>query len=235
MDRQHALTAMPFHCAFLKPHPQPHPPLSSPLSSHTNLQADLKYQTSLSHEPILAPWYNPKHPRPDIPSSALFTLNHQRTQYITRELERWNATAATTSTGRPFDAIISPVTPGPAFGHDEFQYAYTGWVNLADYASVAFPVTTADGAMDGWGVGEGEGEGEGGADGGWGEEEKKVWDACKLPFMRLRGCNGFFVGILVRGRFSEAEGRARGGMYCPRAHVFLLEKATSCVPWVRRS
>ena len=43
---------------------------------------------------------------------------HKRRQVLRKEyLDRWEATADTTSTGRPVDAIISPVAPWAAPPH----------------------------------------------------------------------------------------------------------------------
>ena len=64
-------------------------------------------------------------------------------------MEYWNSTAKETSTGRPVDAVLSPVAPWPAAREAKYKYyGYTTWVNALDYTSVAFPVTTVDKSID---------------------------------------------------------------------------------------
>jgi amidase len=64
-------------------------------------------------------------------------------------LEYWNSTASETSTGRPIDAIISPLAPFPAARPKLYAYyGYTTWVNLLDYTSVVVPITNVDKALD---------------------------------------------------------------------------------------
>lgn len=61
----------------------------------------------------------------------------------------WNSTASKTSTGRPIDAIISPIAPFPAARPKMYgYYGYTTWVNLLDYTSVVVPVTTVNKSVD---------------------------------------------------------------------------------------
>jgi amidase len=64
-------------------------------------------------------------------------------------MEYWNGTAKETSTGRPVDAVISPLAPWPAARREKYKYyGYSTWVNALDYTSVAFPVTNVDKAID---------------------------------------------------------------------------------------
>ena len=64
-------------------------------------------------------------------------------------MEYWNSTAKQTSTGRPVDAVISPLAPWPAARREKYKYyGYSTWVNALDYTSVAFPVTNVDKSVD---------------------------------------------------------------------------------------
>lgn len=64
-------------------------------------------------------------------------------------MEFWNSTAAFTTTGRPVDAVISPVAPWPAARVNGYHYyGYSTWVNLLDYTSVVVPVTRVDKNVD---------------------------------------------------------------------------------------
>ncbi|KAJ4403175.1 hypothetical protein N0V91_006752 [Didymella pomorum] len=64
-------------------------------------------------------------------------------------MEYWNSTAKETSTGRPVDAVISPLAPWPAARREKYKYyGYSTWVNALDYTSVAFPVTIVDKSVD---------------------------------------------------------------------------------------
>ncbi|KAF2623571.1 amidase [Macroventuria anomochaeta] len=64
-------------------------------------------------------------------------------------MEYWNSTAKETSTGRPVDAVISPLAPWPAAREAKYKYyGYSTWVNALDYTAVAFPVTNVDKSID---------------------------------------------------------------------------------------
>ena len=64
-------------------------------------------------------------------------------------MDYWNATASSTSTGEPIDAIISPLAPFAAARPETYRYyAYSVWGNLLDYTSVVIPVTTASRKID---------------------------------------------------------------------------------------
>ncbi|KAL6301007.1 general amidase [Sparassis latifolia] len=80
----------------------------------------------------------------------LWQLHKEKRAIRKSHLDHWEATATRTGTGRPVDAIISPVAPYTACPHgcnsDAF---YTTFCNALDYTSCAFPVTYADAALDG--------------------------------------------------------------------------------------
>ncbi|KAI0029809.1 general amidase [Vararia minispora EC-137] len=75
---------------------------------------------------------------------------HKRRQVLRKEyLDQWQATATTTSTGRPVDAIISPTAPWAAPPHGKNTNAdYTRVYNALDYVACVFPVTKVDPAID---------------------------------------------------------------------------------------
>lgn len=64
-------------------------------------------------------------------------------------MEYWNSTVKDTTTGRPVDAVISPLAPWPAARKTRYKYyGYSTWVNALDYTSVVFPVTNVDKSID---------------------------------------------------------------------------------------
>lgn len=82
-------------------------------------------------------------------ASEIAETNVQMRQLKKEYMEYWNSTAKTTSTGRPVDAVISPLAPWPAARREKYKYyGYTTWVNALDYSTVAFPVTHVDKSID---------------------------------------------------------------------------------------
>ena len=67
-----------------------------------------------------------------ITAPELWILQIRRSEIAKEYLDTWNNTATLTKSGRPIDAIISPVTPYPAVLHDEFKagVAYSAVWNL---------------------------------------------------------------------------------------------------------
>lgn len=62
----------------------------------------------------------------------MWQLQLQRSEYMKTYLDHWTASKATTSTGRPVDFVLSPVTPYAACKHDTYEYVgYTGVWNGA--------------------------------------------------------------------------------------------------------
>ena len=77
-------------------------------------------------------------------------VNITKREFQKEYMDRWNATKDITGTGRPIDAIISPVAPFPAARPTRYTYySYSTWVNLLDYSSCVVPVTTVDKSVDG--------------------------------------------------------------------------------------
>ncbi|ODO01726.1 hypothetical protein I350_06553 [Cryptococcus amylolentus CBS 6273] len=76
-------------------------------------------------------------------------VNKRKLAYRKRHLDHWNATSARTSTGRPIDAIISPIAPYAAPPHGENTYVgYTAIWNFLDNVAAVFPVTKVDPVRD---------------------------------------------------------------------------------------
>ncbi|TFY53149.1 hypothetical protein EVJ58_g9615 [Rhodofomes roseus] len=92
----------------------------------------------------------------------LWQLHKQKRDLRKSHLDHWEATVARTRTGRPVDAIISPVAPYTAcphgcnsyvvpFGAARFAFTdafYTTMTNTLDYTTSVFPVTCADAELD---------------------------------------------------------------------------------------
>ncbi|SPQ27180.1 4d5488d3-8290-446a-b4cc-13cd47e22ab9 [Thermothielavioides terrestris] len=69
--------------------------------------------------------------------------------YRNRYNDYWMASAQRTGTGRPVEAVISPVTPYAAILPGKFKYSqYTSSLNVLDLPSVVIPVTFANKAVD---------------------------------------------------------------------------------------
>ncbi|GAA6022599.1 hypothetical protein JCM10207_003919 [Rhodosporidiobolus poonsookiae] len=76
-------------------------------------------------------------------------LNRAKEQYQQEFLAQWRSTAASTSTGRPIDALLCPVTSTPAYvPGTAFWAGYTGMFNLLDLPACAVPVTKVDPTLD---------------------------------------------------------------------------------------
>lgn len=70
---------------------------------------------------------------------------HQRALLAQRWLERWQATKASTGTGRPIDALMMPSTPFPAIRHNGgYPWHYGALSPLLDLTTGVFPVTKVD-------------------------------------------------------------------------------------------
>ncbi|KAG6863531.1 hypothetical protein C0993_011189 [Termitomyces sp. T159_Od127] len=85
------------------------------------------------------------------PTSAyqLWQLHKKKRDLRQSYLEHWLATVGETGTGRPVDAIISPVAPFTAVPHGEDRYvAYTMVWNVLDYPALVIPVSKVDPALD---------------------------------------------------------------------------------------
>ncbi|GEQ67913.1 hypothetical protein JCM33374_g1579 [Metschnikowia sp. JCM 33374] len=87
---------------------------------------------------------------PEMKVGELWDLHSERTALAKKYLDRWNATASKTSTGKPIDAIIMPATPFPGNPNGKFHdyVGYTSPFNLLDYSAGTFPVTRVDKNID---------------------------------------------------------------------------------------
>ncbi|KAI0075922.1 general amidase [Panus rudis PR-1116 ss-1] len=89
-------------------------------------------------------------PNPEHKSAYELWQLHKEKRILRKSyLDHWEATVSRTGTGRPVDAIISPVAPYTAVPHgcnsDAF---YTTLFNILDYAAAVFPVTFVDKEVD---------------------------------------------------------------------------------------
>ncbi|KAG8780767.1 hypothetical protein FRC15_009276 [Serendipita sp. 397] len=73
--------------------------------------------------------------------AEMFKLNAQRENFRARAHAHWNESAKRTTTGRPVDAILTPVAPTLAVPHDTVRWwGYSSYWNLVDYPAAVFPV-----------------------------------------------------------------------------------------------
>lgn len=84
-----------------------------------------------------------------ISAFELFKIQKKRAVLRKEYLDHWQSTSVSTSTGRPVDAIISPVAPFPPPPHGQNTNAgYTMIWNVLDYPACVFPVTKVDPVLD---------------------------------------------------------------------------------------
>lgn len=115
------------------------------------LDGGAEYREVLAHDPPVpqTAWILEQVPNGGAPFSVaeIFRLNLAREAFRTQILQHWNATEARTRTGRPVDAVLSPVAPTLAPPHDTTRWwGYTSYWNLVDYSAVVFPVGRLDAA-----------------------------------------------------------------------------------------
>ncbi|GAA5830768.1 hypothetical protein JCM11251_001068 [Rhodosporidiobolus azoricus] len=80
----------------------------------------------------------------------LWQLHREKERYQQEFLAQWLATASSTSTGQPIDALLCAVTSTPAYTPGTaFWAGYTGMYNLLDLPATAVPVTKVDPKLDG--------------------------------------------------------------------------------------
>ncbi|KAJ8495856.1 hypothetical protein ONZ51_g1447 [Trametes cubensis] len=86
---------------------------------------------------------------PDISAYELWQLHKKRTSLREEYLAHWRATAASTGTGRPVDAIIAPVAPFPPPPHGLTKIsAYTVVWSALNYVCCVLPVTSVNPEVD---------------------------------------------------------------------------------------
>ncbi|KAJ8495859.1 hypothetical protein ONZ51_g1452 [Trametes cubensis] len=88
-------------------------------------------------------------PRQPLTAYQLWQLNKEKKALRKAHLDRWEATAAETGTGRPIDALICPVAPYAAVPHGQTRSSiYTVIWNTLDCPGLVVPVTKVDPAVD---------------------------------------------------------------------------------------
>lgn len=85
----------------------------------------------------------------DIGAGAVWDNQALKFQIEREYYEKWQATVSQTSTGRPIDAIISPISAMCSRPHKEFYYiGYTVVQNVLELPGVAVPVLKSDKGID---------------------------------------------------------------------------------------
>ncbi|KAI5478091.1 Amidase domain-containing protein [Pseudohyphozyma bogoriensis] len=108
---------------------------------------DLNTTCALSGEPRMN-FYVPE-TAPHLTTYEYWQVLDRRTTYLKKQQDAWAATKDLTETGRPFDAIIAPISASCPEQHGKMQHLwYTGQCNLNDWATGVFPVTAVDPALD---------------------------------------------------------------------------------------
>lgn len=109
--------------------------------------ADSKHHFGLSGETPAPQLISPE--TPEFTASEIMAVNVAKREAQKDYMEFWNSTAELTGTGRPVDAIISPLAPFAAARPEKYTYlTYSSFVNLLDYTSVVVPVTQVDKNVD---------------------------------------------------------------------------------------
>ncbi|GJE89672.1 amidase [Phanerochaete sordida] len=113
------------------------------------LDGGAEYRETLAQDPPVpqTEWMLGQVPNGGAPFSVaeIFRLNLAREAFRTKILQHWKATEARTRTGRPVDAVLSPVAPTLAPPHDTTRWwGYTSYWNLLDYSAAVFPVGRFD-------------------------------------------------------------------------------------------
>ncbi|KAF9269992.1 general amidase [Marasmius fiardii PR-910] len=121
---------------------------------------DFDVVTGVSGEPLISTMYPDTAQTPGVhdflrPSldgiSAYQLWQAQKKRKLLREeyLWHWQGTEKTTGTGRPVDAILSPVAPATAPPHGTTKNAnYTMIFNALDYTALVIPVSRVDQKLD---------------------------------------------------------------------------------------
>lgn len=87
---------------------------------------------------------------PEMGVATLWDYHAERTKIAKEYLERWNATAKQTKSGRAIDGIIMPASPFAGNPHAKFHdyVGYTSPFNLLDYSVGTFPVARTNKETD---------------------------------------------------------------------------------------
>lgn len=107
-----------------------------------------KEYADLSGEPFF-PYMQMYNTVEEMGVAELWDLHAERSKLCKEYLDNWNKTAERTSSGKPIDAIIMPVSPYSGVGIGKFKYVgYTSVFNALDWAAGTIPVTRVDKAID---------------------------------------------------------------------------------------
>jgi amidase len=110
---------------------------------------DVKNAFALSGEPMSSQINFYEGVEGEFTASEIAATNVKLRQLKKEYMDYWNSTEKLTSTGRPIDAVISPLAPFPAARPNMYlHYGYSTWVNVLDYTSVVVPVTNVDKSVD---------------------------------------------------------------------------------------
>ncbi|KAH7069641.1 amidase signature domain-containing protein [Paraphoma chrysanthemicola] len=110
---------------------------------------DVKGAFALSGEPMADQVKFYEALETEFKASEIATTNVELRGLKKEYLDYWNSTVHKTTTGRPVDAVISPLAPFPAARPGKYTYyGYSTWVNALDYTSVVVPITNVDKNVD---------------------------------------------------------------------------------------
>ncbi|KAH6629263.1 amidase signature domain-containing protein [Boeremia exigua] len=110
---------------------------------------DVREAFALSGEPMAPQVSLYQNEMKEFTATEIAETNVRMRELKKEYMEYWNSTAKETSTGRPVDAVISPLAPWPAARREKYKYyGYSTWINALDYTTVAFPVTNVDKSVD---------------------------------------------------------------------------------------
>ncbi|KAI0348296.1 amidase [Trametopsis cervina] len=103
-----------------------------------------EYRAILRNDPPVpqTEWIMSHVPNNGAPFSVpdIFKLNLEREAFRANIAAHWNESQSYTTTGRPIDAILSPVAPTLAPPHDTTRWwGYTSYWNLMDFSTAVFP------------------------------------------------------------------------------------------------
>jgi amidase len=111
--------------------------------------ADVRSAFALSGEPMSSQVAFYQDLEKEFTGSEIAATNVEIRRLRKEYMDYWNSTTEKTGTGRPVDAVISPLAPWPAASRGKFTYyGYSTYVNVLDYTSVVVPVTNVDKAVD---------------------------------------------------------------------------------------
>lgn len=113
---------------------------------------------------------------PEFTATQIAAVNVAKRAYQKDYMDYWNSTSEITGTGRPVEAVITPLAPFVAARPNKYSYyAYSMVTNVLDYSASVIPVCQVDKNIDV-------------VDPNFkpiSEEDEKVWKDCKFSFTSL--------------------------------------------------